>query len=322
MEKGMDDHQLTKNTNTILEVSNEMSDYDLARSLRSQVIFLVGQSKSNLTQQRVLEEDTIYGDVLQEAFLDTYNNLTIKSLMLLKWINRFNEGQPRVKYVMKCDDDTFLNVPNLMHELMGGSVPVYKDTIQLHTKDTISRRTWVDSASLTGYLFRNAHPIREVASKWYAPKFMYRKKVFPNYLSGTGYLIEATETAKRLYTVALHTPLFHLEDVYVTGICALESVSTRPHHNPLFSFLRYANRPCALRGMITQHPMTAQDIEAAYNRLTNESFVCEQPPEESMSIMLKAQSTGHNLRREAVNYLGLIMAAVVLTNLVISIVEQ
>lgn len=261
--------------------------------LGSQVIFLVGRSLSNGTQQQQLaEESAAFGDLLQEDFIDTYNNLTLKSLMLLKWISNFNADADRVKYVMKCDDDTFLNVPNLMHVLMGGTVPIYRDTLQLYTNEMVRRKSWADSTSLMGFLFKNARPIRDIASKWYAPRFMYRRKIFPNYLSGTGYVIEATRTAKELFRAALRTPIFHLEDVYVTGLCASKSSSTKPHHNPLFSFLRYAKRPCALRGMITQHPLTASDIRRAYDRLSNSSIVCEQPEEETIEKMLTAKSGG------------------------------
>lgn len=272
----------------------KISDGDLIKRLQSQVIFLVGQPQpqANATQQLLVEESITFGDMLQEDFVDTYNNLTLKSLMLLKWINKFNADADRVKFVMKCDDDTFLNLPNLMHVLLGGTVPIYEDTLKLYTGGTMQQRNSMQlgSSSLMGFLFRNAKPIRDVTSKWYAPKYMYRKRNFPNYLSGTGYVIEATRTAKDLYNAALHTPIFHLEDVYVTGLCASRSAKTQPHHNPLFSFLRYANRECALRGMITQHPLTANDIRQSYDRLVNDSNRCDLPSVESLEKVLGAKS--------------------------------
>lgn len=278
---------------TVLPAEEDISNGYLIERLSSQVIFLVGRPQSNGAQQQlVVEESNAFGDVLQEDFVDTYNNLTLKSLMLLKWISRFNWDADRVKYVMKCDDDTFLNVPNLMHVLLGGTVPIYQDTVKLYTEATARRHSWTDSTSLMGFLFHNARPIRDVSSKWYAPRFMYRRKIFPNYLSGTGYVIEATQTAKELFKAALRTPIFHLEDVYVTGLCASRSPSTKPHHNPLFSFLPYANRKCALRGMITQHPLTSSDIRRAYERLArgNSSGECEQPPEEELRKLVSTKS--------------------------------
>lgn len=274
----------------------DASQIDSHRVSSTQVIFLVGKSQSNATtQQQLLEESNAFGDVIQEDFIDTYNNLTLKSLMLLKWIVSFNQDADRVKYVMKCDDDTFLNIPNLVHVLLGGTVPIYTDTFKLYTAATVKRSGWLEGdRELMGFLFRNARPIRDIASKWYAPKYMYRRKIFPNYLSGTGYVIEATRAAKDLYRAAMRTPIFHLEDVYVTGLCASRSASTKPHHNPLFSFLKYANKKCALRGMITQHPLTAMDIRRAYERLANASAggQCEQPSWESVEELKSAKSKG------------------------------
>lgn len=56
------------------------------------------------------------------------------------------------------------------------------------------------------------------------PKYIYEGKVYPNYLSGTGYLMDR-RTAVLLYQTALTTPLLHLEDVYITGT-RMEEVRT------------------------------------------------------------------------------------------------
>lgn len=69
---------------------------------------------------------------------------------------------------MKTDDDTFVNVPNLIHVLLGGTVPVYDATEK--------GRNWLGWAQknrlsdyndlLIGYLFRNEKPHQDVRSKW------------------------------------------------------------------------------------------------------------------------------------------------------------
>lgn len=45
-----------------------------------------------------------------ENFIDSYYNLTLKSIVLLKWVklNCFT-----ARYIMKVDDDVYLNVDNL-----------------------------------------------------------------------------------------------------------------------------------------------------------------------------------------------------------------
>ena len=63
---------------------------------------------------------------------------------------------------------------------------------------------------------------------------MYSGRVYPNYLSGTGYVM-SVDVAEKLYKAALQTPIFHLEDVYITGICA-KKARVRPHNNSLFTY--------------------------------------------------------------------------------------
>lgn len=46
---------------------------------------------------------------------------------------------------------------------------------------------------------------------------MYPGRVYPNYLSGTAYVM-TPDTVAKLYQAALKIPLFHLEDVYITGM--------------------------------------------------------------------------------------------------------
>ena len=41
-----------------------------------------------LWQDVILEESLQHGDIIQEGFLDSYANLTVKSLMLLKWFSQ------------------------------------------------------------------------------------------------------------------------------------------------------------------------------------------------------------------------------------------
>ena len=47
-------------------------------------------------------------------FQDTYQNLTIKTVMGLKWMSIFC---PKAKYVLKTDDDIFVNIPLLIKAL-------------------------------------------------------------------------------------------------------------------------------------------------------------------------------------------------------------
>ena len=102
---------------------------------------------------------------MQEDFIDSYANLTVKSLMLLKW---FSKSCEKVPYVLKTDDDVFINLKNL------------------HALVTKNKKTNL----LMGTLICGATPIRDPYNKWFSSKYMYGKKRYPNYLSGTGMEIQ------------------------------------------------------------------------------------------------------------------------------------
>lgn len=165
--------------------------------------------------------------------MDCYNNLTLKTIFLLKWVNRNcanNKGLPPipifkptinnynlilVKYVMKSDDDTFVNVPNLLHVLLGGTLPIYNDTYFFHDDVSVNvlspkNRIVKSKYLLLGCKFCESKPIVDVKSKWFTPNYMYNQKLYPDYLSGSSYLM-SFESARRLYIASLSTPLLHLE---------------------------------------------------------------------------------------------------------------
>lgn len=199
---------------------------------------------------------------------------------------------------MKCDDDTFVNVPNLLHSLLGGSVPVYIASLiqndgHMASAKGISFPNSMQKRLLIGHRFCQSKPVDDIDDKWYAPKYMYNKEVYPQYLSGSGYLM-SIDAAIQLYKVALRTPLLHLEDVFLTGkqitpsetidiainelfagICAQEA-RIRPQHHPLFNFNSFQHR-CDIRGAITFHHMKPEAIRSAYEFARNIKERCRVP---------------------------------------------
>lgn len=162
---------------------------------RVKIVFLIGQTGSNMTQMKIYEESEMHNDLIQESFLDSYNNLTLKTVMMLKWVNgscadkgsRYSReccemvinnfpihAIIAVQFLMKCDDDTFVNVPNLLHVLLGGTVPVYIATFmpyevhKVHVKPYVNRLHYsMVKNLLMGHRFCHTKPIVNASSKWY-----------------------------------------------------------------------------------------------------------------------------------------------------------
>ncbi|KAL2717977.1 hypothetical protein V1478_011853 [Vespula squamosa] len=255
------------------------NNLDLLYNSTVKVAFLLGQSDNDTLNSFIIEESFQFNDILQEKFLDTYNNLTLKSIMILKWVTTNCE---EAKFIMKTDDDMFVNIILLMK------------TLQARTQS---------KGVLLGSLICNARPISDPKNKWYMPKYMYPEKVYPNYLSGTGYVM-SIDVAFKLYQAALTTPLLHLEDVYITGLCA-KHAKIRPINHPAFSYAPRKLEPCILSNSITTHKINASTMYTIWNKLNNTNISCNKhthTDKQAVSLSRNGRNVGYYMvKRRAIN---------------------
>lgn len=167
--------------------------------------------------------------------------------MLLKW---FSKSCENVSYVMKTDDDVYINLKNL------------------HTLANKTKKTNL----LVGSLICGAIPIRDPLDKYFSPKYMYAKQHYPNYLSGTAYLMSQSITTK-LYEVALKTSVFHMEDVFITGILA-QSVGIQPEDNMGFSWKKRKATPCLYTQIISSHHLAKDEMKEMYGKVKQKQDKC------------------------------------------------
>jgi beta-1,3-galactosyltransferase 1 len=154
--------------------------------------FLLGYTSDEKASADVLQESSQYGDIIKEDFLDSYKNLTYKTMMAYKWVS---SKCSRAKYVMKTDDDMFVNIPAIIQLLN-------------QTGDQLQN-------AMTGACNQKAGPIRDARSKWFASITSYPRNSYPGFCSGTGY-VTSGHLAKKVYEISHTVPFFHLEDVYVS----------------------------------------------------------------------------------------------------------
>lgn len=155
--------------------------------------FLLGTTV-NLTQQAdIAAESQKYKDIIQKDFIDTYYNLTLKTMMGVEWIHKFcNQSS----FVMKTDTDVFVNVFYLTELLLR------------------KNRT---TGFFTGFLKLHEYPIRKRESKWYVSIEEYPGTTYPPFCSGTGYVL-STDVVSQIYNVSESTLFIKLEDVFI-GLC-------------------------------------------------------------------------------------------------------
>ncbi|XP_074023880.1 beta-1,3-galactosyltransferase 2-like [Numenius arquata] len=184
------------------------------------------------------EESRLHRDLLQQDFLDTYNNLTLKTLMGMEWVTRYC---PEAAYVMKADSDVFLNLDYLVRRFL---LPPKKNFI-------------------TGYVYRNTGPIRHPAYKWYVPREVYPNNTYPPYCGGPGYVFSG-DLATKIYMVAQKLPLINMEDSFV-GIC-LHALGIGVTHSPMGVFNMYwlQYKKCRFSRLVMVHHYQPQDVLAIW----------------------------------------------------------
>ena len=212
------------------------------------LIFMLGQTLNAQVQNQINNESSHFHDIVQEDFLDSYRNLSLKSAAMLKWSYRYC---PSAKYTLKADDDMFVNIEYLLIVLKLGTL----------------------SNTVIGMQMTDSPPIRDINSKWYVPNGMFNEPVYPSHCSGTSYVISG-DAVERLYNTTLVTPYFWLEDIYITGICRAKA-NVKIFHDYGFTYDKPYASGCVFRKRITGHRYDEREIRNIWKEFTNPSLKCD-----------------------------------------------
>lgn len=155
----------------------------------TRVVFLIGFSKNEAINKILIEENQRFNDIVQEDFIDSYKNLTIKTIMGFKWVTEYC---PKAKFALKTDDDVVINTPILERYL-----------------ESVSEKDLY-----MGYYLISPNVIRNKASKFYASESEFNLSHYNSYQLGVGYFV-SLDLARKLFEMSLQTPLFKFEDVYI-----------------------------------------------------------------------------------------------------------
>ncbi|KAL1279914.1 hypothetical protein QQF64_014514 [Cirrhinus molitorella] len=210
------------------------------------VLFALGlhpelEQREKLKMQ-LLFEDQKYHDLIQQDFMDTFHNLTLKLLLQLGWKETYCH---HARFFMSADDDVFVHTPNLIHLLQGHS----------NAKDL-----WI------GRVHRGSPPNRDKESKYYVSQDLYPWLSYPDYTPGSGYVL-SSDVATKIYQAALTiNASFHIDDVFL-GICA-KVMDIDPKNHAFFSGEGKAPyHPCIYNQMMTSHGHVS-DIQEMWRRVT------------------------------------------------------
>ena len=154
-------------------------------------VFVFGVGWSSEEQEILLDESILYGDILQDNYIDSYFNLSLKVLSGYHWWSKNCENAP---FVLRTAGDNFVNTPHILHLLS-------------------SKPSW--PRKIIGYCFkaRAVWPIRAVRSKFYVTLKEYPYDKYIAYCIGTSFITPAS-TVNLILETSPNVPYFVMEDVY------------------------------------------------------------------------------------------------------------
>ncbi|GFN76125.1 beta-1,3-galactosyltransferase 1-like [Plakobranchus ocellatus] len=149
------------------------------------VVFFVAGVANDQLRSLLLKESHMYRDMVISSFMDTYNNLSLKTVAMLKWASTFC---PKFgMFLVKCDDDSYVNVPVMLKALQDADALPHEN---------------FGRHFVAGFSLFNQQPFRNRESKWYVSFEEYRGYVYPTAVSGSAYGMRI-DTARLLYQVGL-----------------------------------------------------------------------------------------------------------------------
>ena len=153
-------------------------------------VFLLGANpRDNTLQERISHESKLYNDILQQDFIDHYDNLTVKSMMLFEWVDIECRN---ARYAFKVDQDVYVNVPSVLN---------------------IIRNTTKDD-SVIGRCLSRVSPNRDSEGRWYVTREEYPESRYPPFCTGPHYLVPLG-LVHLIPELSPNIPMLRLEDIYM-----------------------------------------------------------------------------------------------------------
>ncbi|XP_047433518.1 N-acetyllactosaminide beta-1,3-N-acetylglucosaminyltransferase 2-like isoform X1 [Mugil cephalus] len=198
-------------------------------------------------------EAKLHNDLLHWDYRDTFFNLTVKEVLFLEW---FSKHCSQAQYILKADDDVFVNTLRIIDFLEGLSGVKAKD---LFIGDVIS----------------NAGPHRDRKLKYYVPESVFVGQ-YPPYAGGGGYLYSGA-VAIGLLNASQQVVLYPIDDVY-TGMCLRRMGLVPEKHSGFRTFdieEKHRSNPCIYRSLMLVHSRTPQEMLEIWPWIVHPELDCQ-----------------------------------------------
>ena len=174
---------------------------DSTLNQRWKTLFLVAQTRNQTESEALLKEDESFRDLIRADYYEHYWNQTLKIQMAFEWASLYCN----FSFLLKMDDDTFVNVKSLISVLAKPEIP--KEKLYM------------------GHCPKGPYVKRE--GKWKVSFKDYKHKFYPDFCSGYGIVLSSdlVHLFVDLYAVV---PWFRIDDVYI-GMLA-EKAGVKPKY--------------------------------------------------------------------------------------------
>lgn len=233
-----------KHSDRRLAIRETWGDKIKLDKINVKILFLLGTtaSQDDELESQLNTENENYSDLVREDFLDSYQNLTLKTVAGVKWAAIFCS---QTRWVMKTDDDMFVNIPLLMSHLD-----------QKYSKG--------NKRVITGCIKNGPNgapqPVNSAGIKF--------KPVHPPFTAGAGYVVSGN-LIELLYRASLAIKIIRVEDAFLTGYCAKAVGDVEKHHDNQFSCGELVARDCDMTNKMTGHKVTPERMKLINKKLEN-----------------------------------------------------
>ncbi|XP_033761236.1 lactosylceramide 1,3-N-acetyl-beta-D-glucosaminyltransferase-like [Pecten maximus] len=171
------------------------------------IVFMLGRNNSRHFQQDTIDTEAAkYKDIVQEDFVDTYFNNTLKSIMSFNWAAQYCED---AQFLLFVDDDFLIDVPKIQNYIY--SIPE-SDVATLFTGHRIIQPV-----------------VRDRESKWYLSWEAFPYKYWPPYLAGGAYLT-SMPVAKKFSYAFPYIDMLGIDDAWLGIVARNLRIYPQDHH--------------------------------------------------------------------------------------------
>ncbi|XP_024385161.1 hydroxyproline O-galactosyltransferase GALT6 isoform X2 [Physcomitrium patens] len=200
--------------------------------------FFVALHANKDINMQLKKEADYYGDIIILPFIDRYDIVVLKTVEICK----FGVQNVTAKYIMKCDDDTFVRIDSVLEEI---------------------RTTSISQGLYMGSMNEFHRPLR--SGKWAVTAEEWPERIYPIYANGPGYILSEDIVH---FIVEMNErgslQLFKMEDVSV-GIWVREYAKQVKHVQYEHS-IRFAQAGCIPK-YLTAHYQSPRQMLCLWDKV-------------------------------------------------------